>query len=146
VLIGGLAGTPGTGPGNAISANGSGPASGGGVAFSGNGPGNGDFVEGNIIGLDAGGTTALNNFQNVGVSSGMPSVTIGGTAAGARNVISGNNGDGVQMGTAGNTGDLVEGNFIGTDINGTQPTANPPYGVGNVGPRTRQQSGAGRAG
>src|SRR5262249_29649017 len=98
------------------------------------GTGGGDLVEGNIIGLDAGGTTGLNNFQNLGVGSNVPNVTVGGTAAGAGNVISGNNGDGVEMGSAANTGDVVEGNFIGTDINGQQPTANQQYGVVIVGP------------
>jgi hypothetical protein len=122
VLIGGLTPTPGTGPGNVISANGSGRSTGGGIGFSG-GTGGADFVEGNIIGLDAGGTTALNNFQLVGVGSNVPNVTVGGSATGAGNVISGNS-MGVEMGTAANTGDVVEGNYIGTDISGTHAAAN----------------------
>src|SRR5262249_34584309 len=64
--IGGPPATPGTGPGNVISANGSGPASGGGIAFS-SPTASGSVVEGNVIGTDAGGTTALNNFQVAGV-------------------------------------------------------------------------------
>src|SRR5262249_11458448 len=60
VLIGGLTDIPGTGPGNVISANGKGPNNGAGIAFSG-GDGTGDMVEGNIIGLDAAGTKALND-------------------------------------------------------------------------------------
>jgi hypothetical protein len=125
VLIGGLTTTPGTGAGNVISGNGSGPNSGGGISFVLSGLGGGEVVEGNIIGLDATGSTPLNDFQDSGVLSEVPDVTIGGTATGARNVISGNS-QGVFLYLY--TNYVVEGNYIGTDITGTHAAPNR-YGV-----------------
>ena len=49
--------------------------------------------------------------------------TIGGTAAGARNVISGNACGGLVINNAPASGNLVQGNFIGTDVTGTVPSA-----------------------
>ena len=54
---------------------------------------------------------------------------MGGTAAGARNIISGNNGDGVEVAGDGTSGNVVEGNFVGTDVGGTQPLGNSDVGV-----------------
>src|SRR2546430_14273455 len=59
------------------------------------------------------------------------SITIGGTAAGARNVISGNDGDGVDL--RGIAGVLIQGNFIGTQIDGTSPLGNGGHGINIVG-------------
>ncbi|HEX5848337.1 MAG TPA: hypothetical protein VFY59_04010, partial [Rubrobacter sp.] len=57
-------------------------------------------------------------------------VTIGGPAAGARNVISGNDANGVFIsGTSSATGNRVQGNFIGTDRNGTTGFGNTESGV-----------------
>jgi hypothetical protein len=125
VQIGGLTATPGTGPGNVISANGKGPHSGGGIAFSAT-DGTGDVVNGNIVGLDAAGTTALNDFQDGGVASNASNITVGSTAAGAGNVISGNAaGVSLKFGS----GSVVEGNYVGTDITGTHAVGNRSYGV-----------------
>jgi uncharacterized repeat protein (TIGR01451 family) len=91
----------------------------------------GDLVQGNFIGTDANGTTALGNSGdgvNVQTAANSPN-TIGGTAAGARNVISGNNGSGIQLGGSSLTGHLVQGNFIGTDASGTADLGNSLYGV-----------------
>jgi titin len=81
---------------------------------------NGNVVQGNYIGTDITGTHSLRNNFGVEVVDGSGN-TIGGTEAGAANLISGN-GAGVAIYASGN---LVQGNYIGTDITGTQ-------GLGNV--------------
>jgi hypothetical protein len=90
-------------------------------------------VEGNYIGTNGAGSTALGNGVGVQVSDG-PGNIIGGTISGARNIISGNNGDGVQIdydvsGT-GSVGDnVVAGNYIGTNAAGTSALPNNGDGV-----------------
>jgi parallel beta-helix repeat protein len=88
----------------------------------------GNVVQGNYIGTNASGTSALANtgygIQMIGASSGN---TIGGTTAGHRNVISGNAGTGVYLDGA--TGNAIEGNHIGTDAAGTGSVANNGYGI-----------------
>ena len=86
-------------------------------------------VEGNIIGLDANGTTVVGNTgHGVYIYSGANGNFIGGTVAGARNVISGNN-YGVYISGLGSDGNIVEGNYIGTDITGTLDRGNSASGV-----------------
>jgi hypothetical protein len=100
----------------------------------------GNFVQGNLIGLGAGGTNGIANaFGGVLLAAGAQSNTIGGTVAGARNVISGNTTAGVFFNGTGTSGNLVEGNYIGTDITGTNAISNTlagiylPYGTsGNI--------------
>jgi hypothetical protein len=76
-------------------------------------------LQGNIIGLNAGGTMAIRNDANgIQILGSAGSIDIGGAAAGARNVISGNAGDGVQVDSSG-SGTVIHGNIIGPDINGT---------------------------
>ncbi len=88
-----------------------------------NGPSaTGNLVEGNLIGINAAGTS-LGNVTGV-VSDGAGN-TIGGTSAGAANVISGNMGDGVDIDDA----SLVEGNFIGTNAAGTAAVPNGGAGI-----------------
>jgi hypothetical protein len=117
-------------PGNTIG----GVASGAGNVISGNGQ-NGIFivgtkainnvVEGNFVGTDALGQTALaNGYSGVAISNAQDT-TIGGTISGAGNVISGNADSGINLG--GNTsGTAVQGNYIGTDRTGNN--AVPNYG------------------
>jgi hypothetical protein len=82
-------------------------------------------VQGNLIGTDVTGATTLRNGgTGVSLSSGSTNNTVGGTAAGAGNVISGNSGPGISLLGLGTTGNLVQGNFIGTDVTGTQPLGN----------------------
>jgi hypothetical protein len=105
--IGGPTGIAGTGAGNLISGN----TNIGVYAAYGT-------IQGNLIGTDANGTYAIGNGR--GVHAGAE--TIGGTSADERNVISGN-GDGLFIGG----GCVVQGNYIGTDINGTSA-----FGLGNT--------------
>jgi hypothetical protein len=85
-----------------------------------------NVVEGNYIGTDLTGTLALGNGTGVVLSSSTKN-EIGGTVGGARNVISGNKGDGVRI-TISDNGDsadnVVQGNYIGTDLTGTQALPN----------------------
>lgn len=117
------------GSGNVISGNG---------MSCGCGSGNGVFlleadsnvILGNFIGTDVTGTIALGN-MNSGVSIiGSSDNTIGGTAAGARNIISGN-ADGVEIDRdfAISTGNVIQGNYIGTDVNGTAALGNSLAGI-----------------
>jgi hypothetical protein len=108
--VGGTTTTPGTPPGNVISGN-----SGNGVEFE---TATSNVVEGNLIGTNSGGTLDRGNTQS-GVLARVASSdnTIGGMTSGERNVISGNNQQGVRITDSGSTGNLVQGNFIGVDIN-----------------------------
>ena len=73
-----------------------------------------NVVEGNYVGLDAGGVTAVPNNFGVIVYNGATNNLIGGTSAGAANYVSGNY-YGVCVTDPGTSGNFVEGNFIGTD-------------------------------
>jgi titin len=76
----------------------------------------GNLVQGNFIGTDVTGTTALGN-GNGGVEINRGSNnTIGGTAAGAGNLISGNREDGLRISDS--SGNLVQGNSIGIGADG----------------------------
>jgi hypothetical protein len=98
------------------------------------GPNGGNTVEGNYIGTDATGETALGNGRwGVFVNTSSAN-TIGGTTAGARNVISGNASSGVHLeGNHVSSGNKVQGNFIGTDANGTALLGNGIPGNRNAG-------------
>jgi hypothetical protein len=99
------------GEGNLISGNDS-----TGIHFFPDAPGN--LVEGNRIGVDASGTTALGNgFYGIWIES--ASNTIGGATAGARNTISGNGTFQIWLEESKAAGNVVAGNHIGTDISGT---------------------------
>ena len=83
---------------------------------------------GNKIGTDITGSESLGNrLGGVYVYDGASHNTIGGTTAGARNLISGNVGEGVGI-FAGH-GNVVEGNWIGTNVDGTQALGNTSSGV-----------------
>jgi hypothetical protein len=88
----------------------------------------GNFVQGNLIGLDAGGAYAIPNaISGLLLFDGEQSNTIGGNIPGARNVISGNINAGINI--TGTSNNLIAGNCIGTDITGTNSVGNTIAGI-----------------
>jgi hypothetical protein len=84
-------------------------------------------VEGNFIGVDAGGISSLNlgnGISGVSIASGSNN-HIGGTLE-AHNIISGNAQSGVEIGSSANK---VDGNLIGTKQDGVSPRGNSGDGV-----------------
>jgi uncharacterized delta-60 repeat protein len=84
-------------------------------------------IRGNLIGVDATGTTLVGN-SNMGIqlSGGSSFTVVGGTSAVAANVIGGTNWSGINLTTAGTSNNTIEGNFLGTD-------ASQSYHLGNLG-------------
>ncbi len=113
---------------NLISGN-----SGAGVGIAGGGDVlQGNRIQGNLLGTNADGTGAVANAIGVSVDSRAGGNTVGGTTTGARNVISGNSGDGILLG--GDTfntapGDGIQGNFIGTNADGSAAVPNGGNGI-----------------
>ena len=81
-------------------------------------------VRGNLIGTDATGTTAVPN--DVGIRIDGTDHTIGGIKTGSRNVISGNRTYGIEMSSSTQpiVRNKIEGNFIGTDVTGSNALPN----------------------
>lgn len=89
-------------------------------------------IEGNLIGTDLNGTVARPNGDGIFIAGIISGVQIGGSVPSARNVISGNIGTGIYI-----TGSypvfhasaIIQGNFIGTDKNGTASLGNSGDGI-----------------
>ncbi|MFO0953902.1 MAG: Calx-beta domain-containing protein [Isosphaeraceae bacterium] len=92
----------------------------------------GNVIQGNVIGLNPDGGSAFGNaFDGIHLDD-APNNTIGGTSPAARNTISANN-NGVVLNGAGSTGNIVQGNFIGTAVDGVTDLGNAVNGVSVVG-------------
>jgi len=89
--------------------------------------GSNNVIQGNYIGTDLTGTVDLGNTYEGVWTYTADQNTVGGTADGARNVISGNNTRGVFI--QGGSSNVVQGNYIGTDVNGTADLGNSFNGV-----------------
>jgi titin len=102
----------------------------------------GNAVLGNYIGTDVTGSSAVRNLL-AGVRIQGTANFIGGATAGSGNVISGNGQQGVWLvGTNGSvTGNVIQGNFIGLDVTGTNSLPNLNAGVGISGAAGNQVGG-----
>lgn len=80
-------------------------------------------LQGNHIGTDLAGTTALGNKKNGLKIDDCHFVTVGGSDAGAKNLISGNLQSGINI-LNGSTHTIIAGNFIGTNKDGTAALPN----------------------
>ncbi len=88
----------------------------------------GNVVLGNYIGTDANGSNAVpNGFSGIIIGGDGGGNTIGGTNALARNVISGNLEYGIYL--TNTTGNAVLGNYIGTDVSGSNAIPNQFSGL-----------------
>ena len=124
VVIGGVSNVIG-GAGNVISGNGR-----NGLLIFGVGAHH-NRVEGNLVGTDATGQSAVSNMVSGVAIQQSSSNTIGGLSAGAGNVISGNGlGNGVYL-TTNASGNRIYGNWIGTAKDGMRALPNL-HGIGVV--------------
>jgi hypothetical protein len=79
---------------------------------------NGDTIQGNFIGTDLSGTSVPTSNEIFGIECQGSNETIGGTSPAQRNIISASAGHiGIDIRGQNNA---IEGNFIGTDVTGTQ--------------------------
>lgn len=87
-----------------------------------------NVVQGNFIGTTVAGNSDLgNSLEGVRIEDAQENL-IGGTTASVRNLISSNHW-GVRLTGVGTFGNAVQGNFVGTDVSGTQPLGNELDGV-----------------
>jgi surface protein/parallel beta-helix repeat protein len=110
-----------------------------------------NIVQGNYIGTDVTGTVSLANERaGVLILFGATANLIGGTGDGEGNLISGNGWYGILLQGSDDrpaNENFIQGNFIGTDVSGTQPLGNE-FGIwiignanGNVIGKTQTDSG-----
>ena len=104
---------------------------------------NGNVIEGNYIGTDGGGSTAIANGFGIELVQ-ADNNTIGGTTSRARNLISGNQSEAISV-NANVNGTTIEGNYIGTDASGTGALGNGE-GVNFLGADTNNIIGGTTAG
>src|SRR6185369_1441324 len=78
-------------------------------------------IRGNFIGVDSTGAVALQNAKDGVAVNAATHTLIGGTTDAERNVISGNGQHAISLVEADEN--MVRGNFLGTDVTGTQSVA-----------------------
>lgn len=107
--------------------------------------GNDNRIECNIIGTDSSGSQtspALRNEYGIIISGGSGNY-IGGAAGGSRNLISNNNEHGILLEVGANL-NFIQGNFIGTDLSGTNAVPNRGAGIKILDAPGNQVGGADR--
>jgi CSLREA domain-containing protein len=85
-------------------------------------------IQGNFIGTDLLGLSAVSNFAGIRIADSGGNV-IGGTTIEARNIISGNAQDGIRIGGIHATNNVVQGNFVGVDVTGQSSEGNGRHGI-----------------
>jgi CSLREA domain-containing protein len=90
--------------------------------------GSGHVIAGNIIGLDAGGSTARSNGGDGIHIINSGNNFIGGVLTSDRNIVSSNTGYGIAL-RGGSDGTVVSGNYIGTNVSGIAPLGNTLDGI-----------------
>jgi hypothetical protein len=88
----------------------------------------GNLVQGNLIGVDVTGARAVSNVYNGITISGGSANRVGGVSPGTANVISGNAKYGLHL-LAGSAANFVQGNRIGTDLEGRAAIPNRLCGI-----------------
>ncbi len=88
-------------------------------------------VQGNVIGLNPAGDTAIPNTPGYGIHIVNSNNVIGGTDPAARNLISASGWDGIYIWSEGDvvTGNQIIGNYIGTDADGSADMGNNGTGI-----------------
>ncbi len=87
-----------------------------------------NIIQCNFIGTDVSGNIDVGNtLDGLQIFHGANNI-VGGTAATDRNLISGNDDEGLQI-ADGATGTIVQGNYIGTNVNGTAALGNGVDGI-----------------
>jgi len=99
------------------------------INSAGDGDAGDNVIQGNYIGTKVNGTETLSNTLTGVVITDAANNDVGGTDTGAGNLISGNGQYGVIIMSSGATGNDVQGNYIGTDVNGTAAIPNQGAGV-----------------
>ena len=91
--------------------------------------GTNNVIQGNRIGTDESGTTAVPNGSDGIDIEGATYTVVGSTNGSGRNVISGNVRTGIQMYSTNTHHNLVIGNYIGLDVTGTNELPNTSSGI-----------------
>jgi CSLREA domain-containing protein len=89
----------------------------------------GNVVEGNYIGTDFTGSSAVTNGGNGVWIDNAPNTQVDGTTAAGLNVISGNTGSGVYVSGINSNGSVIQGNHLGTSLSGENIIPNTSNGV-----------------
>jgi len=90
----------------------------------------GNTIKGNFIGTDPSGKIAVPNTKSgIDISGASVGNIVGGTNAAARNILSGNIEYGIWLSDTNTTGNIIEGNYIGTDVTGSNAIPNQLSGM-----------------